>query len=910
MHTQWNRHNLLRTGRITSWTAAVGCLLPLVVGTAQANSGYGVDTSQGNFLNPAGTPSTRAKDPDGLGIQEYSRTPTGFLVLRPYEVPEPKPLSKDWTLTNSWLEIGGLITEGDENAAKFREYKDLSQGVYLNNFGMQLEKQESASFVEFTGGAIGYDDQFANFNFGKYNSWRVKTFYKETPHVFTSSYRSLWNDVGSSYLALTSLPPGGTANNAATTDINIGTAALQTPYSTLKLVREKGGVKLEMRPADHWNVFVSYTNEQREGARPFGLVSGGGGGTGGVEAPESIDYLTHDFLAGLQYSNQLTSVNVTLNASMFRNHIDTMTIENPMVVPAANNIAAFPRAVFDLYPDNDFYSAKVEYARALPNLWSGNFTLLASTSSSQQDDHLIPSTPYAGASVNGVAGGSWDTTASLYKQTADARIDSSLVDVTLSLHPASRLDVRAKVRWYQTSNDKDYLACNPLTGQWGRLINDGSANTVVNTPAYLAPNVRCNIEATAALGVVPSGGNIDLRSIPYEYTQRNYELDGDLRVGNASNFNLSVEREEYAREYRERADTHENKFKLGYVNRGFGFGTLRLSAEMDQRSGSTYNPDPYMQFYSIALGPLPTAVGTTGNTWIRTNDLHRKYDVAERDQTILNARFNFMLGDSVDVGATLQAKDMKYPDSVYGRNDHQRLNSASLDVNWQPLDNFNVYGNYSYQDGRMEQAGLQNNANCPIGTTYYFLSNGVVQTTPISPAQSAAGLTQLGSSTITAGNFVSLCGTVAPFNPLFPTSRTWTMSHRDRSQTFNIGGNYNFTRARLYANYTLTHAASAIHYTYNPDALGLTPAQVALIGTGFPDITDERSTLEANLIIPFNPKLSMRLYYLYETDKLHDWHYDGVAANPTPSNNQMTFLDSGPQDYHVSVVGVFLTVRL
>jgi hypothetical protein len=650
----------LRIRPITSWTAALGCSLPLIVGTAQASSGYGVDTSLSNALNPAGVLSTRAKDPDGLGIQEHSRTPTGFLVLRPYEVVEPKPLSKDWTL-NSWIDVGGLTVLGDGEAAKFREYKDLSRGAYLNNFGLQLEKPASAFFIDLTGGGTGYNDQYASFNIGKYNSWRVKTFYKETPHVFTSSYRSLWNNVGSSYLSLTSLPPGGTTN-AATTDINIGNAALQTPYSTLQLVREKGGVKLEMRPADHWNVFASYTNEQREGARPFGLVSAGGGGTGGVETAESIDYITHEVLAGLQYSNQLTSVNVTLNASMFRNHIDTLTIENPLFLAAANNITAFPRAVFDLYPDNDFYSAKVEYARALPNWWNGNFTLLASTSSSRQDDNLIPSTPYAGAVVNGVAGGNWDSTASLYKQSADARIDSKLADAALSLHPATRLDVRAKVRWYQTRNHMDYLACNPLTGQWGRLINDGSANAIVNTAAYLAPNVRCNIDATAALGVVPSGGNIDLRSIPYQYTQRNYVLDGDLRLGNASNFNLNVEREEYARDYRERINTHENKFKLGYVNRGFGFGTLRLSAEMDQRRGSTYNPDPYAQFYSIALGPLPSAAGTAANTWIRTNDLHRKYDVAERNQAIVNARFNFMLGDSVDVGATLQGKDLKYPE--------------------------------------------------------------------------------------------------------------------------------------------------------------------------------------------------------------------------------------------------------
>ena len=210
---------------------------------------------------------------------------------------------------------------------------------------------------------------------------------------------------------------------------------MATPYSTLKIVRDKGGVKVEVRPADHWTAFVSYTNEHRTGARPFGLVSGGGGGTGGVETPESIDYTTHDFIAGLQFSDGRNSLNASVSASMFRNHIDTLTIENPMFLTPANGINAFPRAVFDLYPGQQFLQHQGRVRPTMPKFWNGNFTLLASSSSSRQNDRLIPSTPYAGAVVNGVTGGSWDTTASLSRQTAGARIDSKLADATLSLHP-------------------------------------------------------------------------------------------------------------------------------------------------------------------------------------------------------------------------------------------------------------------------------------------------------------------------------------------------------------------------------------------------------------------------------------------------------------------------------------------
>ena len=885
---------------------------PFAANNLRAESGSGVDTSLGNALNPAGTASAKEKDPDGLGVQEFSRSPTGFMVTRPNLPPLFTKNDYGWLQSGS-IEFGGLNVNGDSREAKFREYKDLRNGGFINNFNALLENSENAYFAEALGGSVGRHDQYYGLNFGRYNDWKVKSFYNEIGHVFTSSYRSLWNGVGTDNLTLNGLRPGGTTN-PATTDINIGNAALATPNSTLSISRKRGGVRADMKFRENWNVYASFTSETRQGARPFGLVSGAGGGTGGVETAESIDYRTIDLLAGLQYSDTLNSFNFTLASSIFRNGVGTLTIENPLFITppagatAINGIALFPRAVFDLYPNNNFYNIKGEYARALPSFYRGNFTALVSASSSKQNDALIPSTPYAGAVVNGVAGGSWDSVSSLSKQTAGAKIDSTLADFSLSLKPASGLDLKGKLRYYETRNGLEYLACNPLTGQWGRLINDGSGSAIVNTVAYLAPGVRCNIAATAALGVVPSGGNLDIRSIAYDHKQLNYTLSADYRIGKAS-VSASYEREELDRSHRERTDTNEDRIKLGYVNRGLENGTLRISLENDRRRGSTYVPDPYGDFYSVALGPLPTATGTATNSWIRTNDLHRKYDLADRDQNILNARFNYMLAPSLDLGTSLQAKDIKYPESQYGRNDRQRLDSASVDLNWQPSAAFGLYGNYSYQTGKMHQAGLQPNA-CVIGTTYNFLSDGSVQSIALSPAQIAAGLSIVGTRSVLASSFQSVCGAVSPTSPLYPTSRTWDISHRDKNHFVSVGGNYNFTKARLDVNYTFSKAATAIKYGYNAAALGLTPAQVALIGDGFPDLTFRKSTLESNLVIPFSAKLSLRLLYRFEIGRTRDWHYDGVAQNPTPNTNQATFLDGGPQDYKARAVGVFLTLAL
>jgi len=48
----------------------------------------------------------------------------------------------------------------------------------------------------------------------------------------------------------------------------------------------------------------------------------------------------------------------------------------------------------------------------------------------------------------------------------------------------------------------------------------------------------------------------------------------------------------------------------------------------------------------------------------------------------------------------------------------------------------------------------------------------------------------------------------------------------------------------------------------------------------------------------------------FEVGKIQDWHYDGVAANPTPAANQQTYLDTGPQHYRTYILGVMYQYKM
>lgn len=920
-------------------------LAQLAINTAYADSAVGNDTVIGNAMNPGYPGTPVVLDSDAVAAKH---SPSGQL----YGIPSRAPEEGD--KTTGFVEIGVLGGDGNLKNAQFRQYKDLRNGVYLNNFGLQMEQPDDAHYINISGGGVGQNDQFYSMQTGRYNDWKVKAFYNETPHVFTDTYRSLWNGLNTGNQTLINpallVPGGGAAGTAASVGANISAVLKNTPNSELEVNRNKGGVRFDKNLADSWKFYASYTDEKREGARPYGMVWGGGGGSNNIEIAEPIDYNTRDFMTGVQYVDELNSVNLAATVSRFTNNINTLTVQSPMAAPAANGIAAggFTQAVFDLYPSNTYYDVKAEYARELPDFYKGHFNGDVSWSSSRQNDNLIPATSLAGVVVNGVAGGAWDTTASLSKQTAGAKIDMKLVDLGLSFKPVDALDVKGKLRYYETSNSTEYWACNPLTGQWGRITNDGSGSAIAgilssttgaavansNLGSALPLASRCNAATVetynVANNILPSAGNVNIRNIPYEYKQLNYGLSADYRLGKAASVNAAYDREEFRREFRERDKTWEDKIKLGYTNRGIENATLRLSYEYDNRRGSTYITDPYEAFYSASLGPQPSATlpsavpaagfGVTG--WIHNNEQFRKFDLADRNQNILNGRFNYMVMPNLDAGVNLQLKDIDYP-SDYGR-DMQRQDTLSFDLNYQPSAELSVTGFYTYQDSRMKQHSVQQNT-CSVGLTYYFWSNGLINTTaigaaaPAAPAGSAAGATIVGTQNVTGNNWGTVCGNVSATSPLYPTARAFEVSSKDRNDMFGLGAKYDFSKAKLGLDYTYSKGRTEIDYSYNALALiGTDPTRLAQAGSGMPDMEYTQNVLSLSLLIPVSKQMSTRLMYRFEDVKIRDWHYDGVAANPVPSNSATVAnngaagvnLDSGPQDFKSNMFGVMLQFKM
>ena len=712
------------------------------------------------------------------------------------------------------------------------------------------------------------------------------------------------------------------------------------PESELSLIRKKGGARFDVTIADNWKGYASYSREQRTGARPFAMNEA----NISTEIAEPIDYLTHEFLAGLQYADKLTQANVRVTASVFRNNVDTLNVQYPLLISAVP-FAAIGTATYDLYPDNSAYNVKGEFARSLPDLFKGRFNAAVSVGSSLQDGALLaPISPAQSAQLaaagvttfgttvanSGYAAGSallsnWNTTAALSQQSAKQRIDTAMVDLGLSIRPTDDLSLKGSYRYHNADNKGGYTAYNPLTGQFGRGPADGNGtglDLIVGlqpgaTPGkagscYVLPGFSANaLSSTCQFGLagaVANGSNIPVYGQARSNRQVNYGVTADYDLTRTSSVNAAIEREEFNRTFRERDQTWENKVKVGYVNRALGDTTLRTSLEADSKRGSFYNfrtfadlgtglpgLDPATQIAmagTLGYGAFSPAGGTAVvnvNLFNRYSYYFRKYDQADRDQKIFNARLNILASEDLDIGAVVQLKDIKYPDSFYGvEKDSQ--NSLTLDLNYQPSSGTSINTFYSFQRGNKAMT-----------------MNSGVALSPVVNTCTAANLATYGYSAC-SDNVNGVGGTR-------PLSDLWAQNTDDQSSVFGIGFQSAIGTMQFGADYTYMNSSTAVDYSFGSNAisgvLATQQAQAIVAGSALPSMTFVQQTLSINLLIPVSKKLSVRFFDRLEIGQVKDWHYDGVLTGAVANYDSGTLLlDAGAQNYRANVVGFFLQYKL
>jgi len=828
------------------------------------------DIQYGNALDPTGWAPLLWPDPRGFSWLHAGmmRTPSGVLYPYPPQRNEGSPLYKDsdWVYWG-FLQLGYLHLGGDTKAEFFRQYAGWKSGLALDLIALYADNPKTGQYLEFRGSRLSGDDQYYRLRAGQYGRYKIEAFYRDIPYAVTTNAYPLWNGVGSTNLTLPApLVPGGStsAQTAATEKTR--------PRQTIGLTRQREGLGFEGVLYRDWIGYVSVVNEKRTGTRPWGgpmffnYVLPDNGGI--LETVRPIDFTTTDVDMGLRNVGAVWQFQLDYTGSFFRNHKDQLDFQSPFRL---SNVVGVPQVAniyqgqFSLEPDNDYHNLRAELSRRLK--WNGQLSLAVARGTMRQNDPLLPPVTCTGTGGIFISPSAdytfncanWNTTAALSQRTANARIDTGLLDAKITLHPSAKLGWHAGLRWYREDNKTHYLAFNPLTGQYGYIAENGSQGSVVPGEIGIF-DPRNPLFASYVTQV---------RAIPFGYTDTVFETGIDWRVSDNNSLSLTYSFDRDQPKYRERKLVNEQRIKLAWVDRALGKATLRFSYEFAYRNGGRYDFDPYAPFYSTSLPGFVTP--PLGNVAF-TTDAMRKYDLSDRIEHKLRAILIYPIGDTATVSGVVYGTRDNY--AGHGEVGRQATRNYGFDLSWdwQPSPLTSVSANLGRDDSRLRFSNVADHEDI---------------------------------TGVAGRDDPSLGG------PLYPLANLWQGIDHERDYNAGLTLRHDFGRVRADLGYTYTYALGKLDYLFaSPAALSTTQQPfVATVGNAFPDNHYHINTLQLGFDIAFSRTLGMRVFDIFETGSFADWHYLGLQDNRVIDHKIYT--DLGPQPhYSANLIGVMLNVKL
>lgn len=866
---------------ITIKPKSLAALLGLALATLYQPAATASDTSgtmrvgdmqYGNGLDPRGWTPLQMPDPDD-GISWLHpgtlRTPSGALYPYPNRpLAQPTRANGDWTYWGL-LQLGYIHINGDKNAEFFRQYTDWKNGAVLGLFALGFDNRKTGAYVEFRASRLSGDDQYYRLRAGKYGHYRVEAFYRDIPHTVSTTSYPLWNGVGSTNLTLPNTLTPGNSTVAA-----VEQASRDAARRRIGPTRTREGLSLEGQLYRNWIGYASVTNEKRDGTRLWGgpmffnfaFPSTGSayGGNGGVlETVRPIDFTTTDVNLGLRNVGKLWRFNAVYTGSFFRDHKDRLDYQSPFLI---TNVIGVPNAglvsdgEFSLEPDNDYHNLRLELSRELK--WRGQLSLAAAYGTMRQNDNLLP--PVNCTGTLGFSAGplqqlipcaDWNTPASLSQRSANARIDTHLLDAKLSFHPSRNFGWHTELRYYKEDNKTRYLAYNPLTGQYGYISENGSQGSVV----------------PGEVGIFDGGyyrtSNVQIANVPFGYDDTLFELGGDWNAGLKNTFNLVYTFDHNQPKHRERRRLDEQRIKLSWISKSLGDATLRASFEYGDRTGGRYDYDPYAAFYSQSLPGYLPANGVAPTAF--TVDAMRKYDMSDRKETKARVILIYPLGTSATLSGTFYGSRDQYGTQVGRQNTSTTGFTGSWD--WQPSAATTASAYIGAESTRLKMGNVADN-EAVIGTP-----------DDVDP---------------------SFGGT------LYPLENYWQDLDRERNYNAGLTFAHSFGKVRLDLGWNYSQSLSHLDYSYVSPAALTHPDAADLQGdNAFPNNHYRSSTFDASVSFPVARNVGLKLFGRYESGSFLDWHYLGF--DDTLIYDHRIYTDEGPQThYNVSVVGAMLSVQL
>ena len=545
--------------------------------------------------------------------------------------------------------------------------------------------------------------------------------------------------------------------------------------------RQDTGGFFEWQKLSPWYFRVEANQIKRDGINVYAGANGTSPGNGFTDLPVPIDWTQRNYSAEVGHSTRRSHFAVNLMYSTFENENEVLRWSNRY----------FGNQLDSTYlpPENQMWRIALNgNLRQLPL----NSTLAARFTYS----NLTNEVGMPGTQLSIPAGvGSFQLT-NPSSGTFEGDITKWTLGLALNSQLARSLDTKVYFNWVKEENDSTRMSFNPAPNAVSGLRGGATG-----------ANVNCD-----AAGLNPCTPEL------FEYEKRQIGAEAGWRVTPANKLTAGLEYTDYERERADFQENEETRVFAEWKNSTFDWMTSRLKYQYMHRTGD-FHPHPEV----LAANPMDLFV--------------RRFDVANVDQNLVKAAFDFTPAPLLDLGIEVIYKENRYKDTPLGRTEDTR---------------HEVYGSVGYGDPKRWRVHL-------FGDVEYvkFDSRHRVGT-----------------------------GNPDPATPPTATTYNWTSKNEDDSWQVGIGFDWAvMTRLMLKASLIYAETDGHTDFTVQP---GGDPAPRPPI-----EASDDTTRVAFNLrgIYELSRAWQLTAGYAYEKYRYSDIAYDGtryvvgsLAAVPNTSS--------------------------
>ncbi|MBI4609254.1 MAG: MtrB/PioB family decaheme-associated outer membrane protein [Candidatus Rokubacteria bacterium] len=544
------------------------------------------------------------------------------------------------------VELGGRLfadRPSPSERGKFEEYRDIPQGIFLEDLRLRLDSKDESYSLEFRAKEAGEEDQNFLLRSSKLGRYEFEFEWDQIPHVFSRTGRSPYNETSRGVFELpdsiqTTLQGASAAARPGILQSFLAGARdidLETRWDIARMA-------LKLTPTPDWDLRAEYTRTRKEGERPIGTTLTAF--TNQVELPEPIEQTVHDLRLTAQLAREQWQLQFSYNLSVFQNDVDVLIWDNPLRVTDHATLGS-SRGRLDLAPDNIAHTVGITGALNLPlrSRLTGTF----SYGLRFQDDNFIPHTINSAITDPGLA---------LPADSLDGQVHTRLFNLRFTSHPLRDISIGARYRLYD--------------------FDDQTRN--LTFPA------RVRTDATLLTDPITSSR--------FSYTKHNAGADVGWRLLTPLSLKVGYEWERWDRDERHReaplTDEHTPKVSLDYTP--FDWLLLRASYARSWRRISDYNPFAHL---AHTVGAEEAAVEAPQ----AQSTLLRKFDEADRDRDRVDFLAQLTFFDTLTFTPTVSFRNDDYKNSFLGLQDDESW-AAGIDLSWSPMERVAFFASYMREE--------------------------------------------------------------------------------------------------------------------------------------------------------------------------------------------------------------------